>query len=131
MVRDEHGALSSLWWLMVVGAALPPLLGIVVDGGGVVDARAEAVRVAEQAARAGADSLDSGDYFGGGAPAVDPEMAAQAYLADAGMAGSVAYDGLDVTVTVRTRYDTRWLSAVGLDTYSIVETGSATVVDRR
>ena len=56
--RDERGS-ASIWAILVIAGAFTVLLGLVVDGGRVIDDRVAASRAAAQAARVGADSLSS------------------------------------------------------------------------
>ena len=88
--RNERGS-ASIWAVLVIAGAFTVLLGLVVDGGRVIDARVAASRAAAQAARAGADALSSASVRNGN-DAIDVEAAmarAQSYLHDAGMTGTV------------------------------------------
>jgi Flp pilus assembly protein TadG len=106
------------------------LLGLVVDGGRVVDDRSEASRVAAQAARAGADALSSASVRNGGAT-ISAEAAvarAKGYLTGAGMTGTVKVRSHTVTVTVTGRSATDFLGIIGVGSFPIDETRSATAI---
>jgi Flp pilus assembly protein TadG len=126
---DERGS-ASVWAVLIVSGAFTVLLGLVVDGGRVVDDRAEASRVAAQAARAGADALSAASVRNGGdALAADAAAArAKSYLSDAGMTGTVRVRSHTVTVTVTGRSATEILSIIGVTSFAIDETRSATAI---
>ena len=89
IVRNERGS-ASIWAILVISGAFTVLLGLVVDGGRVMDARIAASRAAAQAARVGADSLSSASVRSGH-DAISVEAAkarAQNYLHSAGMSAS-------------------------------------------
>lgn len=124
--HGQHG-LASIWVLLVTAGAFTMLLGLVVDAGTVVNARLEAARTAQQAARVGADALSQSSVRSGG-DAVDAEAAARlahGYLRTAGRAGTVRVDGDAVSVTVTGRSPTRILGAFGIASFPVRETGTA------
>lgn len=130
-MRRERGS-ASVWAILVIAGAFTVLLGLVVDGGRVIDAHEAASRAAAQAARAGADALSGASVRDGGA-AVDPEAAcarAEAYLHDAGLAGTVTVSGETVTVTVTGRSTTQILDAIGINSFPITETEAATAISQ-
>jgi hypothetical protein len=125
-VAGERGSVS-IWALLVTSAAFTVLLGLVVDGGHLIDARLEASRVAAQAARLGADQLSAGSVRAGGDAVNAEAAAAQAhrYLAAAGHQGTVrAYEDR-VTVTIAGRSPARILSVVGIEAFPIRESETA------
>lgn len=125
--RNEHGAFVSIWMVIVTAGAFTILLGLVVDGGNAIDARREAARTAEQAARVAVDQLDTDSLRTGGSD-VDPGAAVDAarrYLASVDAAGSVRVSGDTVTVTVTGREDTHLLAAIGISSFGVEETASA------
>ena len=88
--RSQRGSIS-IWAVMITVGAFIPLLGLVVDGGNLIDSRLEAARDAAQAARAGADALSASSVRSGGNE-VNPDLAAaraRSYLADVGQDGTV------------------------------------------
>src|SRR5215203_1823771 len=122
MVRNERGS-ASIWAILVISGAFTVLLGLVVDGGRVIDARTAASRAAAQAARAGADSLSSSSVRDGH-DAISVEAArarAQNYLRDAGLRGAVIVSGDTVTVTVTGTSETQILGVIGIDSFPIEE----------
>jgi hypothetical protein len=124
--RGEGGSVS-IWALLVTAGAFTVLLGLVVDGGHVIDARLEASRVAAQAARLGADQLSAGSVRSGH-DAVNGEAAvarARHYLADAGQHGTVHVDADRVTVTVTGSSPAHILSSVGIHAFPIHESATA------
>lgn len=127
--RNERGS-ASIWAILVISGAFTVLLGLVVDGGHVIDARVAASRAAAQAARAGADSLSSASVRDG-RDAINVEAAksrAQKYLHDAGMTGSVTVAGELVTVTVTGSSETQILGVIGISSFPIEESESAQAI---
>lgn len=106
------------------------LLGLVVDGGRVIDARVNASHAAAQAARAGADAL-SGSSVRNGSAAIDPAAAltrAKSYLHNAGLNGTVHITGDTVTVTVTDTSTTQILGVIGIKSFPVNETRTATAI---
>lgn len=127
--RNERGS-ASIWAILVIAGAFTVLLGLVVDGGRVIDARVAASRVAAQSARVGADALSSASVRSGRA-AIDVEAArarAQSYLHDAGMTGTVTVTGQTVTVAVTGRSTNQILGVIGIASFPIDEIGSAEAI---
>jgi Flp pilus assembly protein TadG len=127
--RDERGS-ASIWAILVIAGAFTVLLGLVVDGGRVIDARIAASRAAAQAARVGADSLSSASVRDGH-DAINVEAAksqAQNYLHDAGMTGTVSVSGDIVTVTVTGSSETQILGVIGIASFPIEESESAQAI---
>jgi Flp pilus assembly protein TadG len=121
---------AAIWALLVTATAFTLLLGLVVDGGRVIDARLEASRAAAQAARIGTDALAASSVRNGH-DRVDVTAAvtrAQAYLHQAGMRGTVQVRGDAVSVTVTGRSATRILGVVGIDSFPIEETQTARAI---
>lgn len=104
------------------------LFGLVYDGGSVIDARLEAKRAAEQAARAGADELRGARS---GQETVDAEAAAgraHDILRRAGWTGTVQVNGTEVRVRVTGQEPTVFLGVVGIEAFGVDETGAATAI---
>jgi Flp pilus assembly protein TadG len=112
--------------VLLVG--LLAIAGLVVDGGGQLRAHAQATGIAQQAARAGADALNTTTLRATGTVAVDPTaatQAAQAYLAANDETGTVTLTGATtLTVTVHVHRPTVMLGLIGIRSYAA--TGSAT-----
>lgn len=129
MKRDERGS-ASIWAILVIAGAFTVLLGLVVDGGRVIDERVAASRAAAQAARAGADALSAASVRNG-SDAVDAEAArarAQSYLRDAGMDGTVSVAGDTVTVRITAESENQILGVIGVTSFPIDETESARAI---
>ena len=125
--RDERGV-AAVWTLLSAASVFVLLLGLVFDGGNVIDARLEAKRAAEQAARAGADELRG---TRSGVESVDAETAAaraQEILRRAGWSGTVQVRGLQVRVTATGGEPTVFLGVLGIHRLPVNETGSATAI---
>jgi Flp pilus assembly protein TadG len=127
----DRGALSLM--IVVLFVALAALAGIVVDGGAKLAASQDAVALAQEAARAGATTVDTSSAYGQGAFVVDQQlalMAARSYLTAAGAhrytvrpAGSEA-----ITVTVTITEPTRFLGLIGVDSFACTGTATALLV---
>lgn len=118
--QQERG--SATPFVLIVAVGLLIMVGLVVDGGGQINAKDQANSVAQSAARAAAVNISDAT---GGTPVIDSaraQAAAQNYIAAAGKTGNVSVNGNNVTVTVTGTYQTIFLSLVGINTL----TGSAT-----
>lgn len=125
--RDDAGFVT-VWTIFAASGIFLLLLGLVYDGGNVVNDRIAAHRAAEQAARAAADQITG---LRSGTERIDVHAATRAatqVLGTSNWTGDVAIDGLDVTVTVRGRTPTVFLGAVGLDAFTVEEQGTASAV---
>lgn len=94
------------------------MCGLVIDGGNALNAKADARRIAGEAARAGGQQIDPGQAITGEAFAVDPAAAAaaaRAFLADQDVEGqvSVSDDGQTIAVTVTVTTTTYFAALVG------------------
>lgn len=127
----DRGALSLM--IVVLFAVLAALAGIVVDGGAKLAAEQDAVALAQEAARAGATTVDASSAYGQGSFVVDPLRAlaaARGYLLGAGyrhftvsVAGSRA-----IRVSVTITEPTRFLGLIGLDSFTCTGTATASLV---
>ena len=125
----EQGS-ASIWALLVTATAFTLLLGLVVDGGTLIDARLASSRAAAQAARLGADAL-SEPSLRDGRDRVDAAAAtatANSYLKAAGLAGTTHVHGHIVTVTVTGRSPTRILGVLGIASFPIRESRTARAI---
>jgi hypothetical protein len=123
----ERGALSLM--IVVLFVVLAALAGIVVDGGAKLAADETAVALAQEAARAGATTVDVSRVYASGAFVVDPSealAAAHSYLVSAGcdQFTVVAVGARAIRVSVTITEPTRFLSLIGVDSFT--STGSAT-----
>ncbi|MFJ3817736.1 pilus assembly protein TadG-related protein [Streptomyces sp. NPDC090056] len=115
-------ALASLAILMV--------MGLLVDGGGALNAANRATSIAQEAARAAGQQLDPVRAVEGSAITIDPDAAAgaaQDYLAAAGVQGSVQITdgGRSLAVTVNDSYQTYFAQFVGASTINVTGTATA------
>jgi Flp pilus assembly protein TadG len=123
---DERGTVT----VFVVGFMLALLLvaGLVFDGGNVLAARREAANVAESAARAGAQALDTGAARTSGGAQLDGSSAvlrAENYLTQTGYAGTASVDGDEVLVEVTITRRTFLLGLAGLTSMTVHGRGQA------
>jgi Flp pilus assembly protein TadG len=128
--RGERGSVTP--FMVIITAALFTVAGLVIDGGYALAAQRQAMTTAQQAARAGADALNTGSLRGG-QPRVDPgraTTAATAYLHSVGAHGTVTINGGEVTVTVTTRQHTTLLAAAGIGTITVTATGTARSINQ-
>lgn len=125
--RDERGSITV--WLALASFAMIFLVGLAVDLGGQVHAHERAHDVAAQAARAGGEEVDGGAAIQGRDLTIDAtaaRTAAQRYLDDAGVDGTVAItNGNTITVTVHDRYDPQFLGLIGINRLDVSGTATA------
>jgi len=113
-LRGDRGSASVSF--LLVSVTLIVVIGLVVDGAGKIQANERADLVAASAARTATNSI-GGDTVRVGSLTLDAAKATtagEAYLAAAGMPGTVTVNGEVVTVTVSTTYSTRFLSLIGI-----------------
>jgi hypothetical protein len=130
--RDsERGGLSLM--IVVLFAALLALAGIVVDGGAKLAADENAAALAQEAARAGATTVDVSRAYASGSFEVDQGRAidiARRYLVGAGCdrftlsaAGPWA-----IRVSVTITQPTKFLSLIGIDSFTSTGTATASLM---
>ncbi|MFF3735320.1 TadE/TadG family type IV pilus assembly protein [Streptomyces sp. NPDC002476] len=115
-------ALSTIAILMVIG--------LLVDGGGALNAGNRATSLAQEAARAAGQQIDPAQAVEGTAITIDPDAAvgaAQDYLAAANVQGTAAITdgGRSITVTVTDTYHPHFAQLVGKGTISVTGTATA------
>ncbi|QRX95777.1 pilus assembly protein TadG-related protein [Streptomyces noursei] len=123
---DDRGQATA--FVVGVAAALWLFAGIVVDGGLALAGKAQALDVAQEAARSGAQQLDVGrlrDHREVRLVGVEAARAARAHVAAVGDAGSATVKGSAVTVHVTHRYRTQILQLVGLRTLTLHATATS------
>ncbi len=106
------------------------LAGLVADGGHYFDAKQAAASEAEQAARAGAGSLDVSQLHAG-TVALDPNTAvaqAESYMVASGQPGTAWVQGNTVYAQISYRQPTQLLGIIGVGSLQINVTESATDV---
>ena len=125
--NPEQGSGFSV---LAAGLLLASLLmmGLVIDGGAKASAINRADGVAQEAARAGVQAAS----FAGATTTVDVNRAvgaAQAYLADAGVTGTVTPAGPDsITVTVAMTEPTKVLALIGINDLPVSGTATGRIV---
>ena len=129
--RRDRGGLSLM--IVVLFVPLAALAGIVVDGGAKLNADENAVALAQEAARAGATTVDQSAAYSSGSFVVGQQQAltaARAYLIQAGYARyTVAADGARaIKVSVTITQPTRFLSMIGIDSFTCTGTATASLV---
>jgi hypothetical protein len=128
---SERGSLSLM--LVILFVALAALAGIVVDGGAKLTADENAVALAQEAARAGATTVDQSAAYSSGSFVVSQQQAlaaARGYLIGAGYDRySVAPDGSRaIRVSVTITEPTRFLALIGVDSFTCTGTATASLV---
>jgi len=119
---------SATGWALMIVFVGALLAGAVLDGGNAMAARVQALDIAQQAARAGANQLDLAALRNSGQLRLDPAAAAtaaRAFLAAAGATGTVAATADQVSVTVHLSQPTLLLTVVGVDTIGVTATAHA------
>jgi Flp pilus assembly protein TadG len=122
--RDD-GRLTLFFAIGVVGLLL--VAGLVLDGGAQIRAAQRAQAIAEEAARAGAQTVDVDALMRGQATRLDPQQArtaATTHLTSSGATGAVSAGTETVTVDVTLTEPTLFLSLIGIGELSA--SGSAT-----
>lgn len=130
--RDaERGGLSLM--IVVLFVVLAALAGIVVDGGAKLTADEDAVALAQEAARAGATTVNVSSAYANGSFVVDQSQAlaaARSYLVSAGYdqftVAAVGARAIRVSVTITE--PTKFLSLIGIGSFSSTGTATASLV---
>jgi TadE-like protein len=126
----ERGSVTV--WLALAAAAMILCVGIAVDLGGQVNAQQQARDVAAQAARIAGEQVNAAPAIRGQTPQVDPvaaKAAADAYLQQAGVSGTVTVQGgTTLVVTVTGNYQPIFLSTLGIGPLQVTGTSTARLV---
>lgn len=126
--RSEDGSILAMTCIFMT--MFLALAGLVADGGHYFDAKQAAASEAEQAARAGAGSLDLSALHAG-TVALDPGSAvaaAESYMAASGHPGTAWVQGDTVYAQISYRLPTQLLGIIGVGSFEIHVTESATDV---
>jgi Flp pilus assembly protein TadG len=126
--RSEDGQFLAM--TVVFMTMFLALAGLVADGGRYFDAKQAAASEAEQAARAGAGSLDVSRLHAG-TVAIDPATAtttAENYMTSVGHPGTAWVKGNTVYTQISYRQPTQLLGIIGVSSLQITVTESATDV---
>ena len=107
---------SSSLFFAALAASLLLVVGLVVDGAGMIKATQQADQLAQQAARQAGQQLT--DLAMTGDPvSIDKgpaRVAAEKFLAAAGATGTVTVSGTRISVEVHTSYRPKFLSTIGI-----------------
>jgi len=132
MRHEARDAGSVTVFVAVTMLGLLVLCGLVVDGGAKLRATQRADRITAEAARAAGQAVDpaalvAGDVTVDRAAAVE---SAQAYLAAAGVTGTVALstDGTAIEVDAKVTAPSVFLGLVGIESFSVTGHGRAVLV---
>ena len=108
------------------------LVGLAVDLGGQVHAKQRAHDIAAEAARTGGERVQAAPAIEGRYLSVDTtaaQIAAEQYLASAGVIGTVQVTGGDtITVKVTDSYTPEFLSFVGIGDLTVTSDASARLI---
>jgi Flp pilus assembly protein TadG len=126
--RSEDGSMSLFFAVTTVGLLM--VMGLLVDGGGALNASNRAEALAQEAARTAGQQLDPAQAIEGTAITIDPDAAqaaAQDYLAANNVQGDVQItdDGQTMTVTVHDSYNTYFAQLIGKGTINVTGTATA------
>lgn len=124
---DDRGAVSVT--LLVTGMIALLFAAALLGGGALFAARAHGYDLAQSAARAGAQHIDTAAYRASGVLRLDPARAAQAakqFLAAADATGTVDVTAVRITVTATSRQETPMLKPFGVAEITVTSTASAT-----
>jgi hypothetical protein len=102
--------------------------GLVYDGGGLIATKRQTINVAEQAARAGAQAIDTSTLMATGVVQLDPTAAsarAEAFLATNGWTGTASATTTSVTVTVTQTRPLVFLQTFGIGLPTVSGTATA------
>lgn len=124
----DRGSMSLFFALSAL--AILTVMGLLIDGGGALNAANRATSLAQEAARTAGQQLDPALAIEGTAITIDPDAAASAaqdYLAAADVHGTVEITdgGQSLTVTVHDSYDTHFAQFVGAGTINVTGTATA------
>ena len=115
--------------LLVTGMLVIVAAAALLGGATLFAARTHGYDLAQSAARAGAQQIDTATYRNSGTLRLDPARAAQAakqFLAAADATGTVQVSGATVTVTATSHQSTPTLKPFGIDDITVTATASAT-----
>jgi len=122
----DAGAVTA--FVVILFPAFLGFGGLILDGGGALADKSDAIGIAQEAARAGAQQLDLTAFRQTGTVRLLPTQAtaaARAFLIQAGANGAATATNASVTVTVTEAHHTHLLTLVGLSTLTVTGTGSA------
>ena len=118
-VRTEESGGAVIWWLIGMAGVAILMFALVADSSRVMAELNQTSDVAQVAARAGARFVDPST---GTLDATRAEAAALAEVTAAGMTGTVAVSGAEITVTVSSTIDLPLLAMVGVNEHTVTST---------
>ncbi|MFD8690754.1 TadE/TadG family type IV pilus assembly protein [Streptomyces sp. NPDC059651] len=126
--RGDRGSMSVFFALTAI--AILMVMGLLVDGGGALNASNRATSLAQEAARTAGQQLDPAQAIEGTAITIDPDAAvgaAQDYLAAANVQGdvSISDNGQTLHVTVQDSYTPHFAQFIGMATINVTGTATA------
>ncbi|MCX4515950.1 pilus assembly protein TadG-related protein [Streptomyces sp. NBC_01619] len=126
--RRDRGSMSLFFALCTL--AIFMVMGLLVDGGGALNAGNRATSLAQEAARTAGQQIDPAQAIEGTAITIDPDAAvgaAKDYLTAAGVQGDVTITdgGQTLTVTVHDSYETYFAQFVGAQAIGVTGTATA------
>lgn len=127
--HDERGSITIFYLLAALGMAL--IVGLAVDLGAMVYTKQRAADIATQAARVAGESVQAAPAMHGSTVTVDAARgreAALAYIASAGMTGTVTVDATTIDVVTQTSYTPAILGAFGFASRTFTASASARLV---
>lgn len=129
-VRRERGSVTL--YFLGFAIVMIGLLALLVDGGRLLMASADAEDIAAEAARSAGQEINGPDAITGEGTRADPQKAvaaAQDFLADAGVQGTVtvAEDGQSIDITVRDTYQTLLLGGFGYSSMQVTAHADVTL----
>ena len=127
--RHDRGSISI--WLALSSFVMVFLVGLAVDLGGQVHTQQRGHDLAAQAARAGAEEVQGPAAIEGRPLSIDAaraRTAAQRYLQEAGVTGTVDVNADTLTVTVHDDYPTKFLGLIGISNLTVTATATAHLV---
>jgi Flp pilus assembly protein TadG len=130
--RDERGSIS-VWGVLIV-TAFTLVVGISVDLVGQIAAKERAADIAAQASRVAGEQADANTLMAGtGTVTVSPQRARQAalaYIAGAGMSGTVTIEagGTQLAITTTATYRPIFLTSIGIGPLTVTGTSTARLI---
>ena len=122
----ERGSVTL--WAVLAAFCMIVIVGIAADFGGQAVEEQKARAIAFEAARAGGQQVNLDQLVRGGPSQTDPNRAAaaaNAYLNQAGVNGSVTISANTITVNVFDTYNCTFLSVIGINNLPVSGSASA------
>lgn len=134
MNTPKHGERgSNTLFFAALLVSFMAIVGLVVDGAGMIKATQEADQLAQHAARQAGQQIDPSSLIQGAKEVkldtTAAKTAAQKYITTAGATGTVTISGDKIRIQVKTRYGTKFLTLIGIG--SMTATGSAEINSTR